>query len=390
MKKLSFKKKVIAQVNNRVSPSPGEMNTFSMAGDINNDGWIDYVVSGRNGKMVWLENKGEDKEWEEHLIDEVAHMECGGSLVDITGSGFMDIINGGDWQDDRVYWWENPGKTGVKWKKREIIKTGAGQIHDTIIGDVTSDGTRALIFSNQLAKGGTTIYYIPIPKGPSAGHWPGARVVAAGKTEVNPHRDDGVQPEEGLAIGDVDNDGKNELICGCHWYKYNGKEWVGHKFASGYITCKCVVGDIDGDGRNEIILSEGDPCVYGKRQGGKAAWFKPGEDITGMWEEHIIEDFLFDAHTLQVGNICGNGKCDILIGEVGKSDENRKYVERLPRIMVFENDGNGNFERHIIDQGTGIHEGQLVDITKKGILDIIGKPLQDSEMWNIHVYFNSL
>jgi hypothetical protein len=162
-----------------------------------------------------------------------------------------------------------------------------------------------------------------------------------------------------------------------------------HKFATGYITVKCAIGDIDGDGRNEIVLSEGDPCIYGKIQGGKLSWFRPKDDITGMWEEHVLEDFLFDAHSLQLGDICGNGKLDIFVGEIGKSNEERQYIERMPRLIIFENDGMGNFIRKVIDEGTGTHEALLVDVMNRGVPDIFGKPLQGDELWNVHVWYNS-
>lgn len=391
MGKLDFTKIVIGEVRNDIPPA--EMNTFSKAGDINQDGYVDFVICGRNGKMVWLENIGEVGEWKQHLIDEVNCMECGGSLVDLTGNGYPDIINGGDWRSDELYWWENTGENKDKWKKRLIAKTGAGQIHDTIIGDITGDGRRALIFTNQNQEGGTAIFHIPLPTDPYTSPWPDMRKISDRKTETNPfnpHRSDGRQPEEGLAIEDLDGDGINELVSGTNWYKYSKGKWETHKFAAGYITTKCAIGDIDGDGRNEIVLSEGDPLVYGNNTGGKLSWFKPGKEITDIWEEHLLENFLFDAHSLQLGDVCGNGKLDIFVGEVGKGDQDRQYIERLPRLIIFENDGMGNFTRHVIDEGTGTHDALLVDTRNKGVLDIIGKPLQGVEIWNVHVWYNDL
>jgi len=395
MNRVGFIKTVVGELVSNMPPV--EMNTLLAVGDVNRDGFVDLVICGRNGKMVWFRNQGRDGEWKSFLVDEVDRMECGGILADLGGDGYPDIVNGGDYRLDEVYRWENPGKDGLekdglKWKKWLVAKTGAGQIHDIITGDITGDGTGALIFTNQLGKDGTTIYHIPIPKDLTVSPWPGARKVAAAKYEQNPrhcYRKDGIQPEEGLAIGDVDGDGKDELVCGTHWYKYNGSGWDGHKFASGYLTTKCAIGDVDGDGRNEIILSEGDPCVYGKTEGGKVSWFKPKTDITGMWEEHVLEDHMLDAHSLQLGDICGNGKLDIFIGEVGFADGQRRYTVRPPRLLVFENNGYANFTRHVIDEGTGTHEALLADTRNRGVLDIIGKPLHGDEMWKIHVWLNN-
>jgi hypothetical protein len=108
-----------------------------------------------------------------------------------------------------------------------------------------------------------------------------------------------------------------------------------------------------------------------------------------MWEEHILEDFLLDAHSLQLGELCGNGRLDLLVGEVGMADKTTDaYIVRPPRLIVYENDGKGNFTRHVIDEGTGIHDAVLADMRNKGVLDIVGKPLHGPEKWKVHVYYN--
>jgi hypothetical protein len=383
-----FTKSVVGEVIN--DTPPGAMNTFSAVGDVSGNGLLDIVVAGRNGRMVWLENQGEGGQWEQHLIDEVDRMECGGSLYDLTGNGYLDVINGGDSRSDEISWWENPGGASERWRRRLIAKTAHSQFHDTAIGDVTGDGSMSLVFTNQ--RGGTTLYRIPLHQDPTVSPWSGIEAIATQLTEPNPCREEGVQPEEGLSIGDIDGDGRNEVVCGTHWYKRTGRQesiWEAHRFAAGYITTKVAIGDIDGDGVNEIVLSEGDPCVYGKTQGGKLAWFKPRDDIAALWEEHVLEDLLLDAHSLQLGDISGSGRLDILVGEVGMVDwETDAYVRRPPRIVVYENQGQASFVRHVVDEGTGIHDALLADMGNRGMLDIVGKPLHGAEKWKVHVYYN--
>jgi hypothetical protein len=390
MASMQFTKHVVGTVENNLGGYP--MNTFHVVGDMNGNGQLDIVVSGRKGRMVWLENRGPEETWVQHLIDpDVDHIECGGSLVDLTGNGQLDVIVGAGGNDDEIWWWKHPGPGGDTWTKRTILKTGATQFHDTLIGDALNDGTPCLVFTNQHGPSGTTVYCIPLPGNPRVTPWPDAMIVAQGLSEelVGPDGDVlKMQPAEGIALGDLDGDGRNELVCGTHWFKQAGAGWDAHKFAQGYVTPKIAIADVDGDGRNEILLAEGDPCIYGKTQGGKAAWFKPGEDLTAMWEEHVLEEGLLDAHTLAAGDLRGAGTMDVIVGEIGVASDTRGYRIRSPRILYFANDGHGQFTRHVLDDGTGIHDGVLADMRGVGKLDLVGKPLHGTERWNVHVYYN--
>lgn len=389
MSSVKYEKKVIGELVN--GENGRGMNTFSTVGDLNNDGYIDLVVSGRNGEMAWFENLGGSGNWKKHHIEYLEHMECGGVVYDVDKDGFADIINGSDGGFDEIYWWKNPGNTGEKWKKYLILKTGHSQFHDVTVGNAKNDGNDYLLFTNQ--QGGTTVYCIKIPNNPCQSPWENVEKIAENMSVENLNNlkwnKDGTQPEEGICIGDIDGDGLNEVVSGTHWYKWTGEKWDCHRYCTDYISTKVTIGDINGDGKNEIIVSEGDAYIYGKKEGCKLAWFKPSENIFDIWEEHIIDTGLLDAHTLELADICKNGYLDIVVGEIGAFDrENSKYIIHQPKLMVYENNGDGTFcARHTIDEGTGIHEARCVDLNNRGEVDIIGKPLHGNEKWNIHAYY---
>lgn len=362
------------------------MNTMFSAGDINGNGLPDLVACGRSGDFVWFENPGQrGADWKRHFINPVEKIECGGSVYDVTGNGKGDIIVGSDGSNDALYWFEN-GCEG--WKQHKILETGHNQFHDTLIAKTARDTEPALYFSNQ--GDGTSLYRVPFPADPFVFPWPNVEKITSGKALPNPDNPwnkAGIQPEEGLAVGDVDNDGEVELVCGTHWYKYVDGEWRCYKFASDYITTKVQIADINGDGKNEIILTEGDACCYGKAAA-RMAWFSPGSDIHELWEEHRLFSDLLDPHSLRVGDIAGNGFADILVGEAGKLVKGTDdWDERKPEIFVLKNDGCGNFEKIVIDSGTGIHDAFLVDLDGDGKLDVAGRPLFGDEKWNLQVYY---
>ena len=387
-----FEKKIIGEIRNDVGPS--QMNTLGAVGDFNGDGYHDYVTCGRNGQMVWFENKGKSEEWVMHKVADIKGQECGGCTIDLTGNGLCDIINGSDYSNDEVCWWENTGELDRPFKQRVAAKTGNTQIHDTMIGEIKNDGVKYLVFTNQGT--GTSIYCVPIPSDPTQEPWPSLEKIAEDKwlpNERHTWSELGKQPDEGIAIADVDNDGNLEVVTGVSYYKWVDNRWKCVKFTDEiYITNKIVVGDIDNDGKNEIILSEGDAYIYGHDEGCKLAWFKPeGDNYEGKWVEHVIDNGLWDAHSIALADLCGNGNLDLFIGEIGavpRNSDSEDYIKRQPRLMIYENDGKGNFTtRHIIDEGTGIHEAVVIDLNGDGKLDIIGKPLHGAEKWNVHVWY---
>ena len=164
-------------------PAPGTstQQTGAIVADFANDGINGFVLSFRQKApaLVWYRRAANG--WDRYIIEsDFLTVEAGGVVCDVDGNGHPDIIFGGDWQSDEVWWWENPYPNfdpKVSWKRHLIKKGGATQHHDQAIGDFLGTGKPQLAFWNQ---GDKSIYLAEIPPDPRhANSWPLTKIFPA-------------------------------------------------------------------------------------------------------------------------------------------------------------------------------------------------------------------
>jgi hypothetical protein len=196
-------------------PAPGRsmQQTGAIVADLASDGTNGFVLSFRQTApaLVWYRRTG--RGWDRYVIESnFLTVEAGGVVCDVDGDGHPDIIFGGDWQSDEVWWWENPYPhfdPKVSWKRHLIKKGGATQHHDQAVGDFLGTGKPQIAFWNQGAK---AIFLAEIPPDPRhADSWPLTKIFSG---EAGESRNAAFHYAEGMAGCDIDGDGKLDLLAG--------------------------------------------------------------------------------------------------------------------------------------------------------------------------------
>jgi hypothetical protein len=364
-------------------PGTSTQQTGSLIADLDNDGTKGFVLSFRKvaPALVWYRRAGQG--WNRYVLEkDFLTVEAGGTACDIDGDGDLDIVFGGDYQSSQVWWWENPSPKfdpNVSWTRRLIKSGGKTQHHDQVFADFKGTGRPQLVYWNQQAK---TLFLAEIPRDPRrAESWPAVAIFSgqAGEGDASAAR-----YAEGAAAADIDGDGKMDLLAGNCWFKHvSGDKFIpvrvgtiGGRIAAGKLKAgkylQIIIAPGDGSGPLKWYECTGDPA-------NRADWI--GHDLAGR--------DLIHGHTLEIGDIDGNGHLDIFAAEMAKWTESRSEPNNTKaEALIFFGDGQGNFRKTILTVGQGWHEGRLADLDGDQDLDILNKPY-NWEAPRIDVWLNN-
>ena len=349
------------------TPNDGKEQTSSIVLDIDKDGTNDFVITERTRapSVVWYRRGATG--WSRYVIeDQPLHIEAGSCFMDVDGDGALDIIAGGDWASNEVWWWENPYPNfdpKVPWKRHAIKSLGAAKHHDQIVGDFLGTGQDQLVFWNQDAH---KLYLATVPEHPrEAASWPCTEIYSYNTDREPPQRATypswkGVNEHEGLAKADIDGDGKLDIIAGGLWFKHvGGMRFEPHVIDATYAMSRCAAGQLIRGGRPEVVLASGDgagPLVMYQWQ-------------RETWAPKVLLPRVESGHSLAILDVDGDGNLDIFCAEMrlnGGNPESKCYI--------LYGDGKGNFRTTVVATGLDFHESKMADLDGNGALDILCKP----------------
>lgn len=278
----------------------------------------------------------------------------GGCALDIDGDGIEELILAQATSESTEFVWfqERPGRSG--WQEHSLGRYPTG-------GFSAPHDIRPLIMTGPDEKelkgivavmGRRTLIWFQVPEDPMQ-PWPRRKIARL------PAR-----RQSGMVLGDIAGAGRPDIVCGMFFVQCppdpTHGDWTPRRYGRwdendwGGMTKHALV-DLTGDGRPEIVAAEAE--IPDARLG---IFRRNPEDPDGLWNSELIDEGLYCPHSLAVTDLSGDGRPDIVVGEMTAGGWSFPRNEN-PRILAYINGGDGTFERHVLSEGLGVHEmGHLV------------------------------
>ena len=322
---------------------------FEAAGilDVNRDGKLDILCGG-----YWYEAPA----WERHFVREIK--EQGGYYhdfanlpMDVDGDGWTDTV-GAAWHNKMVYWVRNPGEKGGPWEVFEVDTPG--NMETALAYDINGDG-RTDVLPN-IMKAAAWYAYHQDASMPQGVRW---------EKHVLPQEAAG----HGLGAGDVNRDGRCDIVTPRGWLEQTAGGWQWHpEFELGHASIPILVHDVDRDGDSDLIWGLGHN--YG------LFWLEQKRGEERSWQKHRIDDSWSQPHFLFMADLDNDGREELVTGKRYHAHNGKDPGGNEPPCVYYYafDTETGKWARHLMHEGgragLGINTG-AADIDGDGDLDVV-------------------
>jgi hypothetical protein len=327
----------------RVQALALDANEGIALGDVDGDGKLD-VVAGRN----WYAAPDFVPRPLRTIEDWNGYVQSNGDfLMDIDGDGRLDVL-AGSFLPTEVHWYRNPGpeahRLGQLWPKQLLMDTKKSQNEAQLLADLDEDGRPEWVVNSWNQKNPLTVWRFQNTKKHAADGNRFRMVPAEIGREGDMH---------GLGVGDVNQDGRLDVLFGGGWYEQPSQNpwdspWKLHADWQIQGSIPMLVADVDGDRRNDILVGKGhDYGLYYWKQMEKKA------DGAVQFDQREIDKSFSQPHALALADLDGDGVNELITGK-------RYYAhnggdpggKEMPILCYYRwNAGQGRFDRSVIESG---------------------------------------
>jgi hypothetical protein len=328
-------------------------------GDMDGDGRVDLLAASAScGGLFWYRAPT----WSKHPIAPGCFT-TDMAVVDMDGDGAPDVVIP---SREGLMLYRNPRGSGGdpaagSWPAVNIGASGAG-MHDVEVGDLDGDGRPDVVTRHQSGFGqllGNRIHL-----------WVQASPVSWR------HADFPCAHGEGLGLSDLDRNGNLDVVIGGTWFENPGDPfgaWIPHHFVDPARFERCwtrgdvmvAIGDVNGDGRPEIVLAPSEGS-------GMLAWYEAPADVRERgWKEHIVEERIDHAHGLQLADVDGDGRLDLVVAKMHQASPPQD-------VAIYRNLGGGRSWKREVIAGSGSHGIRAVDLEGDGRISVYGANWNDA------------
>lgn len=320
--------------------------------DVNKDGKPD-LISG----AFWYE--GPDF-WKRHLISQPTRYDgyyddFSTVPFDVNGDGNMDYITGG-WFEKTLRWYENSGDPKKLWTAHDIAKTT--NIETTYGWDIDGDGVDEIVPNT--------------PENPLLVFKYDSANKSFTKHVIHNYQD------HGIGIGDINGDGKKDLIVSKGWLEQPNDpwkdKWIMHsnEFDLKTASVPIIAADVNGDSLTDLIS--------GVAHGYGLNWYEQKFDKKTKkrsWIKHTIDAHNSMYHCMMWVDIDGDGKSELITGKRYRAHDGNDPGEKDDIGLYYFKWNGETFSKNVISYGpygTGKGAGlyfSVADLRGTGRKDII-------------------